>query len=53
VPRRAVHSVTALDICPLQDAWSARRHLLCFAADAPEPAHLLAHHLHRAASVQA
>ncbi|MEV4263214.1 LysR family transcriptional regulator [Kribbella sp. NPDC049584] len=49
VPRRAVDAIAALDICPLQDAWSTRAHLLCYAADAPESAHLLASHLHAAA----
>ncbi|GAA1591948.1 LysR substrate-binding domain-containing protein [Kribbella hippodromi] len=51
VPRRAVHSNADVDICPLQDAWSTRGHLLCYATDAPESVHLLAEHLHLAASV--
>jgi DNA-binding transcriptional LysR family regulator len=51
VPRRAVHSNTAVDICPLQDAWSTRSHLVCYAENAPAPAHLLATHLHAAAGV--
>ncbi|NUR94026.1 MAG: LysR family transcriptional regulator [Kribbellaceae bacterium] len=50
VPRRAVDSNTDVDICPLQDAWSSRRHVLCYAADAPEAAQLLAEHLRAAAS---
>jgi DNA-binding transcriptional LysR family regulator len=50
VPRRAVAATATLDICPLQDSWSTRSHLLCYAADAPEPAHLLAGHLHAAAA---
>ena len=49
VPRRAVDAIAALDICPLQDAWSTRAHLLCYAANAPQSAHLLAGHLHAAA----
>jgi molybdate transport repressor ModE-like protein len=49
VPRRAVNSNADVDICPLQDAWSSRRHVLCYAADAPEAAHLLGDHLHAAA----
>ena len=52
VPRRAVHSNAAVDICPLQDAWSTRHHRLCYSADAPESAYLLGQHLHAAASVQ-
>ena len=52
VPRRAVAAIAALDICPLQDSWSTRQHLLCYAANAPESAHLLADHLHAAANVQ-
>jgi molybdate transport repressor ModE-like protein len=50
VPRRAVDATTAVDICPLQDSWSTRAHLLCYAANAPESAHLLAAHLHAAAT---
>jgi len=52
VPRRAVDANTAVDICPLQDTWSTRHNLLCYAANAPQPAYLLAEHLHAAASVQ-
>jgi hypothetical protein len=39
-----------VEICPLQDAWSTRSHLLCYSASAPESAHLLATHLHAAAT---
>ncbi len=53
VPRRAVDAITSIDICPLEDAWSTRAHLLCYAANAPEGAHLLAEHLRAAASVRA
>ncbi|MFF0344933.1 LysR family transcriptional regulator [Kribbella sp. NPDC004875] len=51
VPRRAVHANADVDICPLQDAWSTRNHLICYAADAPDSVQLLAEHLHAAARI--
>ena len=50
VPRRAVDANSAVEICPLQDSWSVRAHLLCYSANAPDSAHQLASHLHAAAS---
>ncbi|TWD81973.1 DNA-binding transcriptional LysR family regulator [Kribbella amoyensis] len=51
VPRRAVPEMPDLDICPLQDSWSLRRHLLCRAAREPTAAiTALADHIHRAAA---
>ncbi len=50
VPRRAVDRTTPVDICPLRDSWSIRHHLICYSTTAPQSAHLLATHLHAAAT---